>query len=160
MMYLIIMACRTVLRDFCKIKKKTRKHWHAYRSTLLRDFNNIEYIISNESGFMVIEEDLGEVYGYFNSFRRRKFIHINERLAEPKKVITCSHELGHAFLHPEEMTPALTRKNLVSELKVEKEANYFATKLIVDGSHLDENIETSYDVLDYYGLPYSFERFL
>ena len=116
--------------------------------------------IAKENGIFVIEEDLGEVYGYFNSFKRRKFIHINEKLAGSKKVITCSHELGHAFLHPEEMTPALTRKNLVSELKVEKEANYFATKLIVDGNHEDEHIETSYDVLDYYGLPYSFGRFL
>lgn len=62
--------------------------------------------------------------------------------------------------HPNKNTPALTRSNLVSEYKIEKEANYFATKLLVDGSHIEDFVTGKYDVLRYYGLPKSFKRFL
>ena len=62
--------------------------------------------------------------------------------------------------HPNKNTPALTRSNLVSEYKIEKEANYFATKLLVDGSHIEDFVTGKYDVLKYYVLPKSFERFL
>ena len=62
--------------------------------------------------------------------------------------------------HPNKNTPALTRSNLVSEYKIEKEANYFATKLLVDGSHIEDFVTGKYDVLKYYGLPKSFESLL
>ena len=118
------------------------------------------YKIAKEQGIFIVEEDLGEVYGYYNASKRRKFVHINRNLSGCEKRFTCSHELGHAICHPDEATPALSRSNLVSELKIEKEANYFATKLIIDDSHEQYYINSSYDVLDLYGLPYSFERFL
>ncbi|WP_251855384.1 ImmA/IrrE family metallo-endopeptidase [Enterococcus italicus] len=118
------------------------------------------YEIAKQNGIFVIEEDLGEVYGYYNSFKRRKFIHINSTLEQEKKNVTACHELGHSLCHPLEKTPALTKMNLVSELKIEKEANYFATKLIVDDRHKEQNMETVYSVLDFYGLPTSFERYL
>lgn len=118
------------------------------------------FVIAKKKGIFVIEEDLGEVYGYFNSSKRRKFIHINEKLDINERYVTAGHELGHSICHPFEKTPALTKMNLVSELKIEKEANYFATKLIVDDSHKDYQIDTKYGILNYYGLPVSFERFL
>lgn len=118
------------------------------------------YKIAKELGIFIIEEDLGEVYGYYNRFKRIKFLHINSRLSEAEKIVTCAHELGHAVCHPNETTPALTKSNLISEYKIEKEANYFATTLLVDGSHIDDFIVGTYDVLKYYGLPESFDRFL
>ena len=118
------------------------------------------YKIAKELGIVVIEEELGEVFGYYNRFKRIKFVHINSRLIGREKLITCAHELGHAVCHPDENTPALTRSNLVSEYKIEKEANYFATKLLIDGSHVDDCVDGKYDILKYYGLPKSFDRFL
>jgi Zn-dependent peptidase ImmA (M78 family) len=118
------------------------------------------YQLAKENGIFILEENLGEVYGYFNTMKRRKFIHINENLDEQERLLTCCHELGHAILHQTALTPALTRKNLVSDMKIEREANYFATKLIIDESHENYNIVTSFEILDYYGLPHSFERFL
>lgn len=118
------------------------------------------YKIAKNMGIFVVEEDLGEIYGYYNHYKRIKFLHINSRLSATERLITCAHELGHAVCHPNENTPALTRSNLVSEYKIEKEANYFATKLLVDGSHIEDFVTGKYDVLKYYGLPKSFERFL
>ena len=74
--------------------------------------------------------------------------------------MTCAHELDYAMCHPNENSPALTRSNLVSEYKIEKEANCFATKVLVDSSHIEDFVTGKYDVLKYYGLPRSFERFL
>lgn len=118
------------------------------------------YKIAKQMGVIIIEEDLGEVYGYYNWYKRIKFLHINSNLSEREKLVTCAHELGHAICHPNENTPALTQTNLVSEFKVEKEANYFATKLLIDGSHVDDCVDGKYDILKYYGLPKSFDRFL
>lgn len=118
------------------------------------------YKIAKQMGVIIIEEDLGEVYGYYNWYKRIKFLHINSNLSDREKLVTCAHELGHAICHPNENTPALTQTNLVSEYKVEKEANYFATKLLIDGSHEDDCVDGKYDILKYYGLPRSFDRFL
>lgn len=118
------------------------------------------YKIAKELGVIIIEEDLGEVYGYYNWYKRIKFLHINSKLSYSEKLVTCAHELGHAICHPSENTPALTQSNLISEYKIEKEANYFATKLLIDGSHVDDCVGGKYDILKYYGLPKYFDRFL
>ena len=118
------------------------------------------YKIAKNIGIFVIEQDLGEVYGYYNHYKRIKFLHINSRLNKADRLVTCSHELGHAICHPSENTPALTQSNLISEYKIEKEANYFATKLLIDGSHVDDCVDGKYDILKYYGLPKYFDRFL
>ena len=118
------------------------------------------YKIAKELGVIIIEEDLGEVYGYYNWYKRIKFLHINSNLSYREKLVTCAHELGHAICHPSENTPALTHSNLISEYKIEKEANYFATKLLIDGSHVDDCVDGKYDILKYYGLPKYFDRFL
>src|SRR5699024_6008065 len=110
---------------------------------LTRDYETRDpFEIAQSKGIYVIEENLGEIYGYFHRWKRIKFIHINENLNECDKLITCSHELGHAICHPMESTPALTKANLVSELKIETEANYFATKLIIDNSHQQYYLKT------------------
>ena len=51
-----------------------------------------------------------------------------------EKFILC-HELGHALLHTE-LVQAAYNKNLINKGKLEKQANYFAIKLL--GVRLDE----------------------
>ncbi|WP_413538958.1 ImmA/IrrE family metallo-endopeptidase [Enterococcus malodoratus] len=112
----------------------------------------------------IIEEDLGEIYGYYNRVNRIKMIHINSRLDDLNKRTTTAHELGHAVLHPSENTPMLSKTTIVSELKIEKEANYFATNLIVDKEKYFEeyNYENvcTYGMLNHYGLPEHFARYI
>ncbi|NQE01814.1 ImmA/IrrE family metallo-endopeptidase [Enterococcus gallinarum] len=116
--------------------------------------------IARELGVIVLFENLGDIYGYYSKHKRIKFIHINENLTEDDKLVTCAHELAHSICHPNENTPFLSKSTIVSELKIEKEANYFATRLIVDGTHNDIELISKFEILDYYGLPESFERFL
>lgn len=112
----------------------------------------------------IIEEDLGEIYGYYNRANRIKMIHINSKLDELNKRTTAAHELGHAILHPDENTPMLSKATIVSELKIEKEANYFATNLIIDKAKYFEeyNYENVfvYGMLRHYGFPEHFDRYI
>lgn len=56
--------------------------------------------------------------------------------------------------------PKLSRLSLTSKQKIEREANEFATRLLIDGSHADFSIEMTSGVLQYYGLPDEMERFI
>lgn len=128
---------------------------------LVRTFQTRDpFQLAKEIGVKVVEEDLGDIYGYYSRSRRIQFIHINDRFEEPQRRITCAHELGHCVLHPSENTPFLSKTTIVSELKIEKEANYFATNLLVNPD--DDGIEylNDYQKLEYYGLPEEFERYL
>ena len=116
--------------------------------------------IAKELNIAIFEEDLGEIYGYYNKTKRVKMIHLNSNLDEKMKLVTCAHELGHALLHPGANTPYLSKETIVSEWKIEKEANYFAARLIIDGSHHEYNFNSTYEILKFYGLPTEFERFI
>ena len=118
------------------------------------------YRIARELGMLVVEEDLEELFGYYSNFNRIKIIHVNSRLNSQAKNSTCAHELGHAILHPNENTPMLSKHTMVSELKIEMEANYFATKLIMNPDEDGFQYLTSYKKLEYFGLPLEFERFI
>ncbi|MFC6464988.1 ImmA/IrrE family metallo-endopeptidase [Marinilactibacillus sp. GCM10026970] len=132
---------------------------HLYR--VIKKFktrNPLE--IAEEKNILVLYEDLGDILGYYNSVSRIKFIHINNSLQKNIENFVCAHELGHALIHPNENTPQLSKATLKSEWTVEREANEFATKLLIDGSHEEYEIRGKYDILDYYGLPYEMERFI
>lgn len=125
--------------------------------------NNFEtrdpYKIAKELDVIIVEEDLGEIYGYYSKVSRIPIIHINSRYDDFTKRFICGHELGHSLLHPNENTPMLSKISILSEMKIEKEANYFAANLIIDGSHEEFELINKYQILDFYGLPYEFKRY-
>lgn len=118
------------------------------------------YRLAKELKILILEEPLGEIYGYYSMFNQIKIIHINSELSDTEKRVTCSHELGHCIFHPKENTPKLSKNTLVSELKIEKEANYFATHLILDPTIEGFEYMTKYEKLICFGLPDEFDRFL
>ncbi|MES1049937.1 ImmA/IrrE family metallo-endopeptidase [Bacillus thuringiensis] len=118
------------------------------------------FVIAKEKEVIILLEELGDIFGYYNKVSRIPFIHINCNFPYEKQRFTCMHELGHVIFHPDENTPKLSAVSLCSEIIIEAEANYFATKLTIDGSHHDEYIQTKYDLLRYYGLPNEMIRFL
>ncbi|MGX7099560.1 ImmA/IrrE family metallo-endopeptidase [Globicatella sanguinis] len=119
------------------------------------------FVIAKNKGIEVIEENLGNaIYGYYNRHFNIRMIHINQNMSDSMKKFTCAHELGHAILHPKETTPALSPKTMVANLKIEREANEFATNLLIDGTHKMYEVLSTYDILDYYGIPYEMERFI
>ncbi|GAB6386149.1 ImmA/IrrE family metallo-endopeptidase [Enterococcus cecorum] len=139
--------------DLPQIDKKINKLVKIYQT-------RNPFRLARELKILVLEENLEEIYGYYSMFNQIKIIHINSEMSDIEKYITCGHELGHCILHPKENTPMLSKSAFTSELKIEKEANYFATNLIVDPSIDDFELMSNYEKLYYFGLPDEFERFL
>lgn len=83
-------------------------------------------------------EDLGAINGYYNKQLRIKQIHINYNLPEHLQALTCSHELGHALLHPNSNTPFLRSSTFFSVDRMEIEANKFAMELLLPDDILIE----------------------
>lgn len=116
--------------------------------------------IAEELDIHILGHELDEIYGYYCKIHDSKFIVLNKDLSTNDRVFTCAHELGHALLHPDAHTPMLTRKSMTSNLKIEREANEFATRLLIDGSDKEFHIVSKYKLLDFYGIPHEMERFV
>ncbi|MFC5652811.1 ImmA/IrrE family metallo-endopeptidase [Paenibacillus solisilvae] len=92
---------------------------------------NNPFVIASQRKIEVLYEPLGEIMGYFNTYKRIKMIHINNQLSESEQRLTCSHELGHALLHPKVNTPFLRSNTLFSIDRIEREANEFVAELLI-----------------------------
>ncbi len=99
--------------------------------------------ICAEKGIHIMYENLGNIMGYFNEFKRIKIIHLNENLSSEEVNFVCAHELGHAMLHPNLNTPFLKRHTLFSIDKIEREANTFAVELMLSDNLLKEYSDCS-----------------
>lgn len=129
--------------------------------SLVRKYNQRDpFILAKELGIEIIENDLGEVFGYYTEINRIKFIFINSKLSESEKKFVCSHELGHAILHSKITTPCLMHLKNINDIKIECEANKFAVKFLMDGSHKDYYIEDKFKIMEYYGIPIEMERYI
>lgn len=129
--------------------------------SLVRKYNKRNpFLLAKKLGINVIENDLGEVYGYYTQINRIKFILINSNLSESKKRFVVAHELGHAILHSKIVTPCLMHLKNINDIKIECEANKFAVQLLIDGSHKDYYMEDKFKIMEYYGIPIEMERYL
>ena len=129
--------------------------------SLVRKYNKRDpFLLAKKLGINVIENDLGEVYGYYTQINRINFILINANLSESEKRFVVAHELGHAILHSKITTPCLMHLKNLNEIKIECEANKFAVQLLIDGSHKDYYIEDKFKIMEYYGIPFEMERYL
>lgn len=102
--------------------------------------------IARQHGIILTFEPLGTIRGYYSKSHGFKMIHINEDLNEHQANCTCSHELGHAFMHPDLNTPFLYANTLFSVNKYEVEANRFMTFLLVPPEDIQEWIFSQYTV--------------
>lgn len=117
---------------------------------------NNPYEIAKVNNIYVFERDMHEeIYGFYKYIRRNKFIYINSKLGKKQKIYTCSHELGHSFLHPRIDTPFLKRKTLFSIDKLENEANRFAVELLLSDALITEYLKhmTIQDIASLHELP-------
>lgn len=113
--------------------------------------------IAKEKGIIILEMEMGKINGYYRKCNNIKMIYINSELEENKKLFTCCHELGHAILHPDE--PALSLGINSNRIKIESEANEFATKLLLHDK--DEYLyESKYQLLHAYGIEEEMERYI
>ncbi|MGX5506043.1 ImmA/IrrE family metallo-endopeptidase [Bacillus toyonensis] len=117
--------------------------------------------IAKRKNILVLFEDLGNTLGFYNTYKRFKFIHINNRIDESIQRFVCAHELGHALLHPKANTPFLRNKTLFSIDRLEIEANTFAVELLLPDEMISEYQDTNLsiqEVAEIYGIPKSFAR--
>lgn len=123
---------------------------------------NDPFKIARKKGIIILYgyfED--EVYGFYNKYRRQKFIHLNADLETNKLFFVCRHELVHAVFHPDENAAHMTAKSFGSTSKLEAQANCGATYMTIDGSHEDElYIPTNRDIINFYALPPEMEKYL
>lgn len=113
---------------------------------------NCPFIIAEKMGIPVVQEDLGGTLGYYSKNFRIKLIHINENVSEKQKTFICSHELGHAILHPDSNTPFLKKHTFFSTDRIEVEANLFAVNLLFLSSYDNDAVMVP-EAIEEYGVP-------
>ncbi|MDA2216932.1 ImmA/IrrE family metallo-endopeptidase [Bacillus albus] len=115
--------------------------------------------IAKRKNIIVLFEDLGNTLGFYNTYKRIRFIHINNRIDEITQRFVCAHELGHALLHPKANTPFLRNKTLFSVDRLEIEANTFAVELLLTDEMISAYEDTHLslqEVAEIYGVPGGF----
>ncbi|WP_094607773.1 Metallopeptidase ImmA [Sporomusa silvacetica DSM 10669] len=108
--------------------------------TLVRKHNtNNPFVIADNLNIIIIHSDMKNTLGFFNIYKRSKFIHLNNALPENLETFVCAHELGHAICHPHINTPFLKSHTLFSTDRIEREANTFAVELLMPDSMLQKH---------------------
>ncbi|MED1536183.1 ImmA/IrrE family metallo-endopeptidase [Bacillus pseudomycoides] len=117
--------------------------------------------IARQKNITVLYADLGNTLGFYNTYKRFKFIHINNQINETLQRFVCSHELGHALLHPKANTPFLRNQTFFSVDRFEIEANTFAVELLLTDEIVSEYKNTNLsiqEVAEIHGVPRGFAR--
>lgn len=117
--------------------------------------------IAKEKNIIVLFEDLGNTLGFYNTYKRFKFIHINNQIDEITQRFVCAHELGHAVLHPKANPPFLRNQTFFSVDRLEIEANTFAVELLLTDNMISTYKDTHLsiqEVAEIHGVPRGFAR--
>ena len=94
--------------------------------------------ITLAKGIMLLEEDLGEVYGYSHTYKRQSFIHLNKNCSLKTKRLVCAHELGYLLIHPKEEIHVVTNSSLEPKDDFERYAKIFAAHLLISDEMIKE----------------------
>ena len=117
--------------------------------------------IARRKNIIVLFEDLGNTLGFYNTYKRFKFIHINNQINETTQQFVCAHELGHAVLHPKANTPFLRNQTFFSVDRLEIEANTFAVELLLTDEMISAYKDTRLsiqEIAEVHGIPGGFAR--
>ncbi len=95
----------------------------------IADALKIEYLIG----------PLGKCSGCYMYIKRHRCIFLNDTLSYNELKYVMAHELGHAILHTHINCYFIKNKTLFSTSRIEREANIFATELLIPDSVIYEN---------------------
>ena len=82
---------------------------------------------------------LVHVGGFYQRYKDRDIIYINQELSEEEQRLYCAHELGHMILH-KNINSIFLDTDLHVEGIYELEANVFAIQLLQDDLNLNREI--------------------
>lgn len=109
-------------------------------------------------GITVLRFDLPEnVNGFYYKYLKNYIIIINENLEYDSARVTAAHELGHILLHNTTNTFQLIENTDIPLQRLENEADYFASCLLIDenelkSSYTDQTLTAS-DIAAISGIP-------
>lgn len=119
-----------------KIKKKAQNLKRKY------DTDN-PFEICEEMGIHTIYRELPDnVNGFYLQILKNYIIILNDNLSYEQSRITAAHELGHIILHGGTNSFQISSLTDISVEKLEKQADYFASCLLIDNESIipcDEN---------------------
>lgn len=90
------------------------------------------------------EGNLGEYSGCYMFLKNHRYIFLNNNLNDNEKRFVMAHELGHAVLHKKQNCYFIRNKTLLLNSKIEKEANLFASCLLLSNSDVELFKENQY----------------
>ena len=123
-----------------KIKRLVR-----YYTKLLGTNNPVK--IAEYLGIQIAYLPLGNALGHYKYIKRTKWIFINENILDDTALlnVVLAHELGHALLHVHENCCFMAHHTLLLTSKIERQANLFASYLLVTDDMLNEFKEYTID---------------
>lgn len=98
------------------------------------------HIICKELDLPVFYFDLGNTKGFFHKLSETPVIFINENLHEKEQMFVCAHELAHVLFHSD--SNVYQNSNFINTIN-EREANYFALKLLLKWINIEESLDTT-----------------
>ncbi|MFM1525230.1 MULTISPECIES: ImmA/IrrE family metallo-endopeptidase [Helcococcus] len=111
----------------------------------IADFLNISIIKDNEKQNPILKSCDGF---YLRSYKNKELIVIKDDLINEKQII--AHELGHALLHMD--YDFLLNNKFDLNSKKEKEADYFACRLLFSDLIIEDGIETTEQLANILGI--------
>lgn len=120
---------KNALRDALILAKKINKKKYI---------TNNPYNLANYLGINIIKRLLGKIKGCYELIKCNKFIFLNSDFDDELTVV-CSHELGHAIMHPYTNCKFIKNCTLFLINKIEIEANTFAAHLLIPDITIYEN---------------------
>lgn len=96
------------------------------------------FVIANALSICVVHRSYSvETKGYYLNAQGKKFIVINSNLPTHEQIIVAAHELGHACLHSDLDISFIKEHTLFPVGRYEREANAFASELLVSAEVLE-----------------------
>lgn len=108
-------------------------------NNIVKKYNTRDpFKIAKELDVILLTVPLKDVNGFYQYYKRNYIIYLNEKLDDNQKRIVLAHELGHLFLHKKTNAIFMNYYTSFSKTKLEKQADVFASELLISDEDLLE----------------------
>jgi len=108
---------------------------------------NNPFELADYMNISIVKQPLGKIKGCYKFIKRNRVIFLNTDLDYMENLVVCSHELGHAIMHPKVNCRFIQNYTLFLNDKIEIEANIFCSNLLITNEILEEYKHFTYKQL-------------